>query len=77
MSMCIITGDLLCKTRRRYFLKRIGISAAWDQYKRAINLAKKHYVSDNLEANKGNLHKTWNLINEPTARNEPVMWEAR
>ena len=51
-------------------------SAAWDQYKwarnqsnnainqsnNAIKLAKKIYVSDNLETNKGNLRKTWNLI---------------
>ncbi|XP_068741900.1 uncharacterized protein [Montipora capricornis] len=49
--------------------------AAWDQYKRgrnqannAIKHAKKLYVSDNLEANKGNLRKTWNLINELTSR---------
>ena len=70
-----ITGDLICKTRRRDFLKKKAISsnnsAAWDQYKRARNqannpvkLAKKLYVSDNLETNKGNLRKTWNLINE-------------
>ena len=52
-----ITGDLLCKTRRRDFLKKTAISshysAAWDQYKRArnqannsIKLANKIYVSD-------------------------------
>ena len=35
----------------------------------AIKLAKKFYVSDNLEANKGNLRKTWNVINELTSRN--------
>ena len=35
----------------------------------AIKLAKKLYVSNNLEANKGNLHKTWNVINELTWRN--------
>ena len=28
----------------------------------------KIYVSDNLETNKGNLLKTWNLINDLTAR---------
>ena len=75
-----ITGDILCKTRRRDFLKKKAVSsndsAAWDQYKRArnrennaIKLAKKQYVSDNLEANKGNLRKTWNTINELTSRN--------
>ena len=32
-------------------------------------MAKKLYVSDNLEANKGNLRKTWNVINELTSRN--------
>ena len=61
------------------FLKKKAISsdnsAAWNQYKRArnqannaIKLAKKVYVSDNLETNKGNLLKTWNLINELTSR---------
>ena len=35
----------------------------------AIKLAKKLYVSDNLEGNKGNLGKTWNLINELASRN--------
>ena len=35
----------------------------------AIKIAKKLYVSNNLEANKGNLHKTWNVINELTSRN--------
>ena len=75
-----VTGDVLYKTRRRDFLKKKAVSsndsAAWDQYKRArnrannaIKLAKKLYVSDNLEANKGNLRKTWNTINEITSRN--------
>ena len=73
-----ITGDLHCKTRRD-FLKNQEMSSsdstAWDQYKRArnqanntIKLEKKLYVSDNLEINKGNLRKTWNLINELTSR---------
>ena len=39
------------------------------QANNAIKLAKKFYVSDNLEANTCNLRKTWNLINELTARN--------
>ena len=50
--------------------------AIWDQFRcarnqanNAIKLAKKLYVSDNLEANKGNLRKTWNVINELTSRN--------
>ena len=70
-----ITGDLLCKTRRRDFLNKKAISsnnsAAWDQYKRArnrannaIKLAKKIYFFYNLEANKENLRKTWNLNNQ-------------
>ena len=53
--------DLLCPIKRG-FLKRNAISfsdsTAWDQYKRArnqannaIKLAKKVYVSDNLEIN--------------------------
>ena len=55
--------DLLCQIRRG-FLKRnaisFGDSTAWDQYKRArnqaneaIKLARKLYVSDNLEINLG------------------------
>ena len=31
--------------------------------------SQRNYVSDNLETNKGNLRKTWNLINELTSRN--------
>ena len=50
-------------------------SAPWDQYKRARNRlnnailsSQKLYVSANLEANKGNLRETWNLINKITSR---------
>ena len=75
-----ITRELLCKIRKRDFLKKKAISsnnsATWDQFKRArnqannaINLAKKRYVSDNLKANKGNSRKTWKVINELTSRN--------
>ena len=39
------------------------------QANNAIKLAKKLYISDNLEASKGNLRKTWNVINELTSRN--------
>ena len=49
---------------------------AWNQFKRARNqannavkLAKKLYVSDNLNANKGNSRKTWKVINGLTSRN--------
>ena len=73
-----ITGDLHCKTRRDFLRKQVisaSDSTAWDQYKRArnqpnnaIKLAKKLYVSDNLEIYKGNFRKTWNLINELTSR---------
>ena len=65
------------KIRKRDFLKTKAISsnnpAKWDQFRcarnqanNAIKLANKLYVSDNLEANKGNLRKTWNVINELT-----------
>ena len=75
-----ITRELLSKIRKRDFLKKKAISsnnpAIWDQFRcarnqanNAIKLAKKLYVSDNLEANKGNLRKTWNVINELTSRN--------
>ena len=75
-----ITRELLSKIRKRDFLKKKAISsnnpAIWDQFRcarnqanNAIKLAKKLYVSDNLEANKGNLRKTWNVINELTSCN--------
>ena len=75
-----ITNELLCKIRKRDFLKKKAISsnnsATWDQFKRARNqannavkFAKKRYVSDNLNANKGNSRKTWKVINELTSRN--------
>ena len=75
-----ITRELLSKIRKRDFLKKKAISsnnpAIWDQFKcarnqanNAIKLAKELYVSDNLEANKGNLRKTWNVINELISRN--------
>ena len=35
----------------------------------AISFAKKLYASDDLEATKGNLGKTWNLIGKLTSRN--------
>ena len=76
----MITSELLCKIRKRDFLKKKASppinSATWDQFKRARNqannavkLSKKRYVSDNLNANKGNSRKTWKVINEPTSRN--------
>ena len=71
-----ITGDLLCKTRRRDFLKKKAISSnasaaylykrARNQANNAIELEKKLFVSDNLQANNGNFRKTWNQINELT-----------
>lgn len=72
-----ITKELLIKIRKRDFLKKKAISsnkpALWDQFRRArnqannaIKLAKKLYVSENQEANKGNLRKTWHVINELT-----------
>ena len=71
------TRELLSKIRKRDFLKKKAISsnnsAIWDQFRcarnqanNAIKPAKKLYVSDNLEANKGNLRKTWNVINQLT-----------
>ena len=38
---------------------------------------KKLYVSDNLEANKGNFRKTWNVINELTSRKSTNIWEIK
>ena len=75
-----ITRELLRKIQKRDFLKKKAISSnnpvIWDQFRCArnqannvIKLAKRLYVSDNLEANKDNLHKTWNVINELTSRN--------
>ena len=75
-----ITSELLCKIRKRDFLKKKAISsnnsATRDQFKHARNqannavkLAKKRYVSDNLNASKGNSRNTWKVINELTSRN--------
>ena len=46
----------------------INISVLETSQINAMTLAKKLYVSDNLEINKGNFRKTWNLINELTSR---------
>lgn len=42
---------------------------AKDQANNAINQAKKHYLSDNLEANKSNWQKPWNLITALSSHN--------
>ena len=76
-----ITRGLLHKMHRRdLVIKKKAISLndhdMWEQFKcarnqanNAIKHAKKHYFSNNLEASKGNLRKTWNLINELSSRN--------
>ena len=53
-------------------LNKVEVDQFWCTRNKAnntIKLAKKLSVSDNLEANKGNLRKTWNVINELTSRN--------
>ena len=77
-----MTNELLCKFRKRDFLKKKAISsnnsATWDLLKRArnhanntIKLAIKRYVTDNLKAmaNKSNSRITWKVINELTSHN--------
>ena len=70
-----ITRGLLHKMRRRRLISKKAISSNDDdiseQFKCARKLAnntikhaKKRQFSDNSEACKGNLRKTWNLINE-------------
>ena len=70
-----ITRRLLHKMRRRRLISKKAISSNDDdiseQFKCARKLAnnamkhaKKRQFSDNSEASKGNLRKTWNLINE-------------
>ena len=67
-----------CRPVQMYFcnifpnLNKVEVDQFWCTRNKAnntIKLAKKLYVSDNLEANKGNLRKTWNVINELTSRN--------
>ena len=69
----LFTRGLLHKMRRKNFIEKEAISTndrdMWEQFKsarnqanNAIKLAKKRYFSDNLEASKGNLRNTWNLI---------------
>ena len=53
-------------------LNKVEVDQVWctrNQAHNIIKLAKKLCVSDNLEADKGNLSKTWNVINELTSRN--------
>ena len=70
-----ITYELSRKIHKRNYLKRKATLnndvTTWQQYKHArnetnnaIRTAKRHYFKDNLEFNKKNPRKTWELINE-------------
>ena len=74
-----ITYELSRKIHKRNYLKRKATLnndvTTWQQYKHArnetnnaIRTAKRHYFKDNLEFNKKNPRKTWELINELSLR---------
>ena len=64
-----VAGSKEAQKRRSAHQFRDQFRRSRNQANNAIKLAKKLYVSYNLEANKGNLRKTWNVINELTSRN--------
>ena len=76
-----ISSDLLSKMRQRNFLKKKaeqkGDPVSWTAFKKArnsvnaaIKVAKRDYFTKNLEKSKGNIRKTWQLINELGSRNQ-------
>ena len=76
-----ISSDLLSKMRQRDFLKKKaeqkGDPVSWTAFKKArnsvnaaIKVAKRDYFINNLEKSKGNMRKTWQLINELGSRNQ-------
>jgi hypothetical protein len=69
-----ITNDLKRQMFKRDYLKKKTISSqdphAWHEYKQSrnqvnndIKKAKTSYFTTNLERHKGNMRKTWKLIN--------------
>ena len=62
-------GSKEAQKRRSAHQFRDQFRRARNQANNAIKLAKKLYVSYNLETNKGNLRKTWYVINKLTSRN--------
>ena len=74
-----ITNELLREIHKRDFLKKKAAStndpSIWKQFKDARNKAnnsvkkaKRKYFSENLDANKSDARKTWQLINELQSR---------
>ena len=74
-----ITNDLRHRIFNRDYLKknatRSNDSEIWSQYKHArnqinneIKKTKRAYFTNHLDLNKGNMKKTWNLINELSSR---------
>lgn len=74
-----ITSDLLKKMSKRDILKkraeRSNSDDLWNDYKKernsvnnAIKCAKRDYFMDNIEQSRGDMRKTWKLINELSSR---------
>ena len=74
-----ITNDLRRQIFNRDYLKKKAVSIndpeAWDQYRQArnhtnnaIKKAKRAYFTENLDLHRGNMKKTWKLINDLSSR---------
>ena len=72
-----ITNDLRRQICNRDYLKKKAVSTndpeGWDQYRQArnqtnnaIKKAKRTYFTENLDSHRGNMKKTWKLINDLT-----------
>ena len=70
-----ITKDLRRQIFNRDYLKKKAVTSNDRQARNHINneikkkLNKLIYYKNNVELNKGNMKKTWNLINELSSRN--------
>ena len=74
-----ITNDLKRQMFKRGYLKKKAISSedpqAWHEYRQSrnhvnndIKKAKASYFTTNLDLHKGNMKKTWKIINEVSSK---------
>ena len=71
-----ITNDLRRQIFNGDYLKKKAVSIndpeAWDQARNqtnnAVNKAKRTYFTENLDLHRGNMKKTWKLINDLSSR---------
>ena len=68
LQTCLPPVSVLFTTLFSCPLSRFLYTRARNQANNAVKLAKKRYVSDNLNASKGNSRNTWKVINELTSR---------